>query len=164
MIGSIGAIARPNVVSLADRRSRRQPGQILFRIGAAAAALAVIAGLGGVFNRVGGDNDGGTAFQTIASEIAAEAESEAAAVAAAPTTTTAASFAAASAERTMLAGGDADAVKKEIEDLIDQAAVPGGGRRLLTTPRPTPSLAASPLLGSGRGSGGPAHRRIVARR
>lgn len=117
-----GAIARPNVVSLADRRSRRQPGQILFRIGAAAAALAVIAGLGGVFNQVGGGNGGDAAFQTIASE--ADNGSEEALVAAAPTTTTAASFAATSAQRALLTGGDAEAVKKEIEELIGQTAVP----------------------------------------
>ena len=39
--------------------------------GALRQPLAVIAGLGGVFNDVGGDNDGGHAFQTVASELAA---------------------------------------------------------------------------------------------
>jgi hypothetical protein len=118
------AIAKPTVVALPDR-SRRQPGQLLFRIGAAAAALAVVAGLGGVFGRLRGTNDGGTAFETAASEIAGgSAESTAAAGAPAPTTTTAAQFAAASAERTMLAGGDIVAVKREIEDLIVQVTSP----------------------------------------
>lgn len=90
------------------------------RIGTAAAALAVVAGVGGLFNEIGGDNDGGTAFQTIASELAAgSAETTAAAAA---TTTTAASFAAASTERSVLAGGDADAVRAEIEELMARAA------------------------------------------
>jgi hypothetical protein len=116
------AIARPKVVALPDRRHRRQPGQILFRIGAAAAALAVVAGLGGVFNRIGGDDGGGSVFQTEASEIAgASAEST---TAASPTTTTADMFAAASAERTMLAGGDAAAVQREVEELIARASSP----------------------------------------
>lgn len=116
------AIAQPTVVSLADRRARRQPGQLLFRIGTAAAALAVIAGLGGVFN-LGGDNDGGLPFQTIASELAAGSEATTTAAAGA-TITTAASFAAASAERTMLTGGDAEAVNNEIEEMIGRAAAP----------------------------------------
>ena len=116
------AIAKPKVVALPDRRHRRQPGQILFRIGAAAAAVAVIAGLGGVFNRIGGDDGGGSVVQTVASELAgSSAESTAAA---GPTTTTAAMFAAASVERTMLAGGDAAAVQREIEELIARASSP----------------------------------------
>ena len=116
------AIAKPKVVALPDPRHRRQPGQILFRIGAAAAAVAVIAGLGGVFTRVGGDDDGGSVFQTVASEMAGGgAESTAAA---GPTTTTAAMFAAASAERTMLTGGDAAAVQREVEELIAGASSP----------------------------------------
>lgn len=114
------AIAKPTVVALPDRRGR-QPGQILFRIGTAAAALALIAGLGGVFDRVGGDDDGGGVFQTEASELADSAESTAAA---GPTTTTAATFAAASAERTMLAGGDAAEVRREIDELIARASSP----------------------------------------
>ena len=119
------AIANTTVVALPDRRSRRQPGQILFRIGAAAAALAVIAGLGGVFDRVGGDDDGESVFQTVASEMAGgSAESTAAA---GPTTTTAAMFATASAERTMLAGGDAAAVQREVEELIARASFPQEG-------------------------------------
>ena len=115
------AIAQPTVVSLADRRSRRQPGQILFRIGTAAAAVAVIAGIGGVFNNVGGDS-GGVAFQTIAAELAAESDEETTMAAAA--TTTAANFAAGSFERAMLAGGDAEAVSREIEELLARAASP----------------------------------------
>ncbi len=124
MLGSIGRLpGRP--WWRCPIAGRRQPGQMLFRIGAAAAALAVVAGLGGVFGRLGGNNDGGTAFQTAASEIAGgSAESTVAAGVPAPTTTTAAQFAAASAERTMLAGGDIVAVKREIEDLIVQASSP----------------------------------------
>ena len=116
-------VSRPNVVSLSDRRSRRQPGLMLFRLGTAAAALAVIAGIGGVFN-IGGDNDGGTAFQTVASEMDEGAEStpDAPDNQLAPTTTMAA-FAAAAAERAMLPGGDIATVNKEIEDLIIQATV-----------------------------------------
>jgi hypothetical protein len=95
-------IAGSNVVSLTDRRSRRQPGQILFRIASAAAAVAVVAGLGGVFGNGGGDNDGGDSFQTVSAELSAASEEDA---------TTAA----------MLPGGDADVVKREIEELIAQA-------------------------------------------
>ena len=116
-------ISRPNVVSLSDRRSRRQPGLILFRLGTAAAALAVIAGIGGVFN-LGGDNDGGAAFQTVASELdqGAELTADAPDSQLAPTTTMAA-FAAATAERAMLPGGDIAAVNQEIEELKTQATV-----------------------------------------
>ena len=120
------AFGQPTVVSLAERRNRRQPGQILFRIASAAAAVAVIAGLGGVFGNVGGDNDGGDAFQTISSELAV---GEAAATTVpAETTTTAAAFAAGSVERAMLAGGDAEVVQREIEELKAQAddAASGG--------------------------------------
>ena len=116
-------ISRQNVVSLSDRRSRRQPGLILFRLGTAAAALAVIAGIGGVFN-TGGNDGGGTAFQTGASELdeGAESSADAANSQLAPTTTMA-TFAAAEAERSMLPGGDIAAVNKEIEGLMTQAAV-----------------------------------------
>ena len=116
-----GAINQPNVVSIDRHRSKRQPGQLLLRIGTAAAALAVVAGLGGLFTEIGGDDDGGTAFQTIASELAAGSDETTAAAAA---TTTAASFAAASAERSVLPGGDADAVREEIEELMARAAAP----------------------------------------
>ena len=54
----------------ADRRDFLQ-----VSIGTAAAALALIAGLGGVFDRVGGGDDGGGVFQTEASELAGGAES-----------------------------------------------------------------------------------------
>jgi hypothetical protein len=114
------AIANLNVVSLADRRSRRQPGQILFRIASAAAAVVVIAGLGGVFGNVGGDNDGKDSFQTVSAELAAGGSEEA--TGAAPeATTTAANLLYGSRERAMLAGGDAEVVQREIDELIAQA-------------------------------------------
>jgi hypothetical protein len=117
------AIAGSTVVSLTDRRSRRHPGQILFRIASAAAAVAVVAGLGGVFGNVGGDNDGGDSFQTVAAELSAGAEEGATTTAAAEATTTLAlPFAAGgSLERAMLPGGDAEVVQREIEELIAQA-------------------------------------------
>ena len=116
------AIAQTNVVSLAERRSRRQPGQILFRIASVAAAVAVVAGLGGVFGNVAGDNDGEDAFQTISAELAAGGSEEATTTAAAgETTSTLLNFAAESALRTMLPGGDAEVVQREIEELIAQA-------------------------------------------
>jgi hypothetical protein len=115
------AITQTNVVSLTERRSRRQPGQILFRIASAAAAVAVVAGLGGVFGNVGGDSDGGQAFQTVSAELAAGDEQALATTAAGETTTTALNFAAGAMERTMLAGGDAEVVEREIEELIAQA-------------------------------------------
>jgi hypothetical protein len=115
------AIAGGNVVSLTERRGRRQPGQILFRIASAAAAVAVVAGLGGVFGSIGGDNDGGDSLQTVAAELSAEAE-EGATTAAEATTTLALPFAAGgSVERAMLPGGDAEVVAREIEELIAQA-------------------------------------------
>jgi hypothetical protein len=113
------AIAEPAVVSLAERRSRRQPGQLLFRLGTAAAAVAVIASIGGVFNNVGGDG-GEVGFQTIATELAAESDETTTMAAAA--TTTAANFAAGSSERAMLTGGDAAAVAREIEELLARSA------------------------------------------
>jgi len=118
-------IAGSNVVSLTDRRSRRQPGQLLFRIGSAAAAVAVVAGLGGVFGNVGGDSDGGDAFQTISSELAAAGSEEAATTAAAGATTTAANFETSSLARAMLPGGDTEVVQREIEELIAQAVDTG---------------------------------------
>ena len=124
MLGSIGAIARPNVVALPDRRVRRQPGQILFRIGAAAAALAVVAGLGGVFNRVGGDNDGGTAFQTAASEIAGGSAESTARRGARATTTTAASLPRLRPRGRCWPAATPSRSKREIEDLIAQAQFP----------------------------------------
>ncbi|HUP15391.1 MAG TPA: hypothetical protein VM848_05005 [Acidimicrobiia bacterium] len=115
-------IAGSAVVSLTDRRSRRQPGQILFRIASAAAAVAVVAGLGGVFGNVGGDNDGGDSFQTVSAELSAASEEDATTAAAGATTTIAIPFGAGgSLERAMLAGGDAEVVKREIEELIAQA-------------------------------------------
>lgn len=115
------AIAQTNVVSLTERRSRRQPGQILFRIASAAAAVAVVAGLGGVLGNVGGDSDGGQAFQTVSAELAASGEEANTTAAAGETTTTAAFFAAGPTERTMLGGGDAEAVQREIEELTAKA-------------------------------------------
>ena len=117
------AIAESAVVSLTDRRSRRRSGQILFRIASAAAAVAVVAGLGGVFGNAGGDNDGGDSFQTVAAELSADAEEGATTTAAAEATTTLAlPFAAGgSLERAMLPGGDAEVVQREIEELIAQA-------------------------------------------
>ncbi|HKY48912.1 MAG TPA: hypothetical protein VJQ79_13115 [Acidimicrobiia bacterium] len=115
------AIGASTVVSLTDRRSRRQPGQILFRIASAAAAVAVVAGLGGVFGNLRGD-DGGDAFQTASAELSADAE-ESAATAAEATTTIAIPLAAGgAAERAMLPGGNAEVVQKEIEELIARAA------------------------------------------
>ena len=116
-------IAGSAVVSLTDRRSRRQPGQILFRIASAAAAVAVVAGLGGVFGNVGGDNDGGDAFQTVSAELTAAGSEEGATTAAAGATTTIdIPFAAGgSLQRAMLPGGDAEVVQSEIEELIAQA-------------------------------------------
>lgn len=117
------AIAGSAVVSLTDHRSRSRSGQILFRIASAAAAVAVVAGLGGVLGNVGGDNDGGDSFQTVAAELSADAEEGATTTAAAEATTTLAlPFAAGgSLERTMLPGGDAEVVQREIEELIAQA-------------------------------------------
>lgn len=115
-------IAASAVVSLTDRRSRRQPGQILFRIGSAAAAVAVVAGLGGVFGNVGGDDDGGDAFQTISAEFTAASEEGATTAAAGATTTIDIPFAAGgSVERAMLPGGDAQVVQSEIKELIARA-------------------------------------------
>jgi hypothetical protein len=114
-------IAGSTVVSLTDRRNRRQPGQILFRIASAAAAVAVVAGLGGVFGNVGGDNDGGDASQTVSAELAAAGSEEGATTAAAGESTTLLDFAAGAAERTMLPGGDAAVVQSEIKELIAQA-------------------------------------------
>lgn len=112
------AIAEPNVVSLTDRRSRRQPGRILFRIASAAAAVAVVAGLGVVFGTIGG-GDGGDALQTASAELSAEAAEDTTAAAEATTTTAAIPFAAGGAsERAMLPGGSAEVVQKEIEELI----------------------------------------------
>lgn len=113
------AVAKPAVVSISDRRRRRQPGQLIFRIGTAAAALAVVAGLGGVFGNIGGDTDATTAFESLSTELAAGSE---AANAAAPTTTAAAMYGATTAERAMLVGGDLEAVKKEVEELIGRVA------------------------------------------
>jgi hypothetical protein len=116
------AIAGSTVVSLTDRRRRRQPGQILFRIASAAAAVAVVAGLGGVFGNVGGDDDGGDSFQTVSAELSASSEEGATTAAAEATTTIAIPFAAGgSLERAMLPGGDAEVVQREIEELIAQA-------------------------------------------
>jgi hypothetical protein len=117
------AIAGGNVVSITERRGRRQPGQILFRIASAAAAVAVVAGLGSVFGNVGGDNDGGDSSQTVAAELAVEAEEGATTAAAAEATTTLALpfGAGGSVERAMLPGGDAEVVEREIEELIAQA-------------------------------------------
>jgi hypothetical protein len=116
------AIAGSAVVSLSDRRSRRQPGQILFRIASAAAAVAVIAGLGGVFGNVGGDNDGEDSFQTVAAELSAGSQEGATTAAAEATTTIAIPFAAGGPlERAMLPGGDAEVVQREIVELIAQA-------------------------------------------
>jgi hypothetical protein len=85
--------------------------------------VAVVAGLGGVFGNVGGDNDGGDSFQTVAAELSADAEEGATTTAAAEATTTlAVPFAAGgSFERAMLPGGDAEVVQREIEELIAQA-------------------------------------------
>jgi hypothetical protein len=117
------AITGSNVVSITDRRSRPQPGQILFRIASAAAAVAVVAGLGGVFDNVGGGNDGGDSFQTVAAELSADSEEGATTAAAEATTTIAVPFGAGgSLERAMLPGGDAEVVQREIEELIAQAA------------------------------------------
>lgn len=113
-------IPRPAVVSLTERRARRQPGQLLFRIGAVAAGLVVIAGLGGVFE-MGGDADGGSALQTATSDLAGESLES---TVAAPTTTAFATFAAAPAARAMLTGGDLAAVQAEVETLLEQVAVP----------------------------------------
>jgi len=116
------AIAGTTVVSLTDRRSRRQPGQTLFRIAGLAAAVAVVAGLGGVFGNLGRGNDGGDAFQTVSAELAADSEEGTTTAAAEATTSTLLSFAAGTAQRTMLPGGDAEVVQREIEELIAQAA------------------------------------------
>lgn len=115
-------IAGSTVVSLTDRRGRRQPGQILFRIASAAAAVAVVAGLGGVFGNLGGDNDGEDSFQTASAELSAGSEEGTTAAAAEATTTIAIPFAAGGpTERAMLPGGDAEVVQREIEELIAQA-------------------------------------------
>lgn len=116
------AIAKTNVVSLAGRRSRRQPGQILFRIASAAAAVAVVAGLGGVFGNVGGDNDDGGDFQTISAELGDGGSEEATGAAPEASTTTAANFETSSLARAMLPGGDAEVVQQEIEELTAKAA------------------------------------------
>ena len=116
------AIAGSKVASLSDRRSRRQPGQILFRIASAAAAVAVVAGLGGVFGNFGRGDDGGDSLQTVAAELSADSDEGTTAAAAEATTTTAMMFAAEGAsERAMLPGGDAEVVQREIEELIAQA-------------------------------------------
>ena len=115
------AIAGSPVVSLTDRRSR-PPGRILFRIASAAAAVAVVAGLGGVFGNLGGDNDGGDVAQTVAAELAAGSEEGTTTAAAEATTTIAIPFAAGGpTERAMLPGGDSEVVQREIEELIAQA-------------------------------------------
>lgn len=116
------AIAGSNVVALTHRRSRRQPGQILFRIASAAAAVAVVAGLGGVFGNLGGGNEGGDSSQTVSAELSASSEEGTTAAAAETTTTAAIPFAADEASaRAMLPGGDAEVVQREIEELIAEA-------------------------------------------
>jgi hypothetical protein len=114
---------KPTVVSMAERRRQRQPGQLLFRIGAAAAALAVVAGLGGVFRNLGGDPVI-QAFDTVASDLANEAESSAAesSAGAASTTAATAEILTATEDAARLDGGDSDAVQKEVDELVDEAA------------------------------------------
>jgi hypothetical protein len=120
---------KPTVVSMAERRRQRQPGhqrqpgQLLFRIGAAAAALAVVAGLGGVFRNLGGD-PAIQAFDTVTSDLAIEAESSAAesSAGAAPTTAATNEILTATEDAARLDGGDSDAVQKEVDELVDEAA------------------------------------------
>lgn len=120
-------IDRTGVVDIGRRRRTRQPGQLILRIGAAAAGLAVLAGVSGVLGRLNTTNGGAFATTTAvaAESMLASGEDgdlDALGAAGAPTATTAATLSAeAGAQSRTLPGGDAQTVRKEAQMLVDEA-------------------------------------------
>lgn len=109
------------------RRRIRQPGQLILRIGAAAAGLAVLAGVSGVLGRLSAPNGGAFATTTAvaAESMLASGEDgdlkDAIGAAGAPTASTAATLSAeAGAQSRTLPGGDAQTVRKEVQMLIEE--------------------------------------------
>lgn len=120
-------IDRLGVVDIGRHRRIRQPGQLILRIGAAAAGLAVLAGVSGVLGRLSATNGGASATTTAvaAQSMLASGEdgdlNDAAGAAGAPTATTAATLSAeAGAQSRTLPGGHAQTVRKEAQMLIDE--------------------------------------------
>lgn len=111
-------------------RSRaRAPGALLLRIGAAAAGLAVLAGLSGVLGQLGGGTRQ-AAFSTVAGSLSATESmipaddgdlNDAAGSTEAASATTAA-LAMAAPQTRSFPGGDEAAVRDEAETLIEEAA------------------------------------------
>jgi len=111
------------------------------RIVAAAAGLAVLAGVSGVLGRLGATNGGASATTSVvaAESMIASGEdgdlNDAADAAGAPTATTAAMFAAeAGAQSRALPGGDADAVRREAQMLIDEGTQTQSDERVTAPP------------------------------
>jgi hypothetical protein len=110
-------LQRGNVVSLEDRRRTQR----WMRIASVAAATFVLVGLGAVFVGTLNRPQSRSAFSTTAGGLGNDSSTEAMA-----TTTTAAATTSAAAEGAfdtyrLLAGGDADAVRAEVDALLDQS-------------------------------------------
>lgn len=137
----IEQIDRLGAIDIGRRRRNRQPGQLILRIGAAAAGLAVLAGVSGVLGRLATTNGGASATTSAvaAESMIASGEDgdlkDAADAAGAPTATTAAMLAAeAGAQSRALPGGDADAVRREAQMLIDEGTPTQSDERVAAPP------------------------------
>ncbi|MGH8928171.1 MAG: hypothetical protein ACRDWH_07450 [Acidimicrobiia bacterium] len=115
------AIAQPTVVSLTPRRQRTR-GHLWLRIGTAAAAVAVVAALGGLGNLglVGSE----PAFRTESGQLAAGNAEPTTAAAETTAAASATMFGAQESQQRTLSGGDADDVKREVEELLNEAEAP----------------------------------------
>lgn len=99
---------------VASPRTRRPP-LLWLRVGYVAAGLAVLAGIGGVLANLGevGPGPSVEAFDAVAAEAPSGGDEA--------DTTAGAALAATEAQRATLAGGDVEAVRAEVEDMLERA-------------------------------------------
>lgn len=121
-----GQIDRQAMAGTQDRRKTQAPGALLLRIGAAAAGIAVLAGLTGVLGQIGGGSAGSATTVAAAGTLAATESMLAAddgdlSEPDASTEATTAMLGMAAPESRGLPGGDEAAVREEAKTLTEEA-------------------------------------------